>query len=155
MRILALDPGTTQTAYVVFDGGICSHGYLDNPALLEAIKTGALGSYDVLAVEMVASYGMAVGATTFETCVWVGRFIERAAAPWRYIYRKDVKMHLCHSMRAKDGNIRQALIDKHGVQGTKKKPGPLYGITSHTLAALAVADYAWETREQQHNTPTQ
>jgi hypothetical protein len=45
-------------------------------------------------------------------------------------------------MRAKDANIRQALIDKLGAVGTKKAPGPLYGISGHLWAALAVADYA-------------
>jgi hypothetical protein len=45
-------------------------------------------------------------------------------------------------MRAKDANIRQALIDKIGPQGTKAQPGPTYGIKSHSWAALAVAVYA-------------
>jgi len=45
-------------------------------------------------------------------------------------------------MRAKDANIRQALLDLIGPQGTKKTPGPTYGIKSHTWAALAVAVYA-------------
>jgi hypothetical protein len=96
---------------------------------------------------MIASYGMAVGSSIFETCVWIGRFIEVARTPVRLCYRKDVKMHLCGSMRAKDGNIRQRLIDIFGPQGTKKQPGKTYGIKSHTWAALAVAVYAAETKE--------
>ena len=60
------------------------------------------------------------------------------------IYRKDVKLHLCGSPRAKDSNIRQALIDRFGpgkekAIGLKKTPGPLYGVKSHVWAALAVA----------------
>jgi hypothetical protein len=58
------------------------------------------------------------------------------------IYRKDIKLFLCGTMRAKDANIRQALIDKIGPQGTKAQPGPTYGIKSHSWAALAVAVYA-------------
>jgi hypothetical protein len=58
------------------------------------------------------------------------------------IFRKDIKLFLCGTMRAKDANIRQALIDKIGPQGTKKTPGPTYGIKSHTWAALAVAVFA-------------
>lgn len=76
-------------------------------------------------IEMIASYGMAVGKEVFETCVWIGRFRQIAESQdieAKYIYRKDEKMNLCHSMKAKDSNIRQALIDRFGEVGTKKKP---------------------------------
>ncbi len=96
---------------------------------------------------MIACYGMPVGAETFETCVWIGRFIEAANTDPALVFRKDVKMHLCHTMRAKDANIRQALLDlfpatgggKTPQVGTKKQPGPLFGVKSHAWAALAVA----------------
>ena len=81
--------------------------------------------YDKAIIEMVASYGMAVGATVFETCVAIGQFKEiamRQNIPVEFIYRKDEKMNLCHSMKAKDSNIRQALIDRFGEVGTKKNP---------------------------------
>lgn len=59
------------------------------------------------------------------------------------IFRRDIKLHLCNSVRAKDANIRQALIDRYGGKekaiGKKKSPGPLYGIKSHMWAALALA----------------
>jgi len=74
---------------------------------------------------MIASYGMAVGKEVFETCVWIGRFIEIARLrniEVEYIYRKEEKMNLCNSMKAKDSNIRQALIDRFGEVGTKKNP---------------------------------
>ncbi|MGN1298123.1 MAG: hypothetical protein ACI4VH_06915 [Clostridia bacterium] len=61
----------------------------------------------------------------FETCVWIGRFKEIAIVrniEVEYIYRKDEKMNICHSMKAKDSNIRQALIDRFGAVGTKKNP---------------------------------
>ena len=96
----------------------------------------------LVAIEMVACYGMAVGASVFETCVWIGRFIERAKRadlPVMLIYRKDIKLEICGSLKAKDTNIRQALIDIFGEPGTKKNPGPTYGITSHLWAALALA----------------
>ena len=64
------------------------------------------------------------------------------------LFRKDIKIHLCGTMKAKDANIRQALIDKHGKVGTAKNKGPLYGISSHLWSALAVADYATDNYEK-------
>ena len=99
--------------------------------------------YTHLAIEMIASYGMPVGREVFETCVWIGRFVESWRAPddVLLVYRRDVKLYLCGSPRAKDANIWQALKDKLGEVGTKAKPGPLYGVQSHARAALAVAVY--------------
>jgi len=138
--ILSLDPGTTHSAFVQFDQQkIVDHGHIPN-AEIRQILIGR--EYDRCACEMIASYGMAVGASTFETCVWIGRFIEVAGVDVELIFRKDIKLFLCGTMRAKDANIRQSLIDKVGPQGTKAKPGPTYGIKSHSWAALAVAVYA-------------
>jgi hypothetical protein len=60
------------------------------------------------------------------------------------IYRADVKLHLCNSHRAKDKNVRQALIDLYGPTkeaaiGRKASPGPLYGLAGDGWAALGVA----------------
>lgn len=143
MIVLAIDPGTTQSAYVLFDGSrVLGGDIVPNDTLRALLRDNEIGPHEAVACEMVASYGMAVGREVFETCVWIGRFIEAAKRPVRLVFRKDVKMHLCHSMRAKDANIRQALLDKHGEVGTKKHPGPLFGIKNHLWAALAVADYA-------------
>jgi hypothetical protein len=143
--ILALDPGTTETGWVIFDGlKVLDSGVCDNVSLL-ANMGGRLSSLapapSALAIEMIASYGMAVGREVFETCVWIGRFQQAWHAPDHVmkVYRKDVKMLLCGTPRAKDPNIRQALIDMFGPQGTKSAPGPLYGVKSHAWAALGVA----------------
>jgi hypothetical protein len=145
--ILAIDSGTTKSAFVQYDESknlIIDHGILPNPEMRQ-ILIGR--EYDLVALEMIASYGMPVGASTFETCLWIGRFIEVARTETRLVYRKDIKMHLCGSMRAKDGNVRQALIDLLGTQGTKKDKGPTYGISSHSWAALAVAVYTANNRK--------
>lgn len=144
MKILAIDPGTTQSAFVVYDkGNIERFGILENHDMLyEIYNENAI--YRMLAIEMVASYGMAVGREVFETCFWSGRFVQAWDGEFIKIYRKDVKMHLCHSMRAKDANIRQAIMDRYGSTrqkaiGTKKAPGPLYGVSKDVWAALGVA----------------
>lgn len=152
-KILAIDPGTTESGWVQLKGGVVvASGIWPNGELRDRLRGSGQGCVDaaeVCAIEMVASYGMAVGKEVFETVLWIGRFCEAweqsRGAPPLLVYRKDVKMHLCGSPRAKDPNIRQALLDKLGPQGTKKAPGPTYGIRSHAWAALAVGITASET----------
>lgn len=144
--ILAIDPGTTHSAFVQYRGGeILDHGWIPN-AEMRQVLIGR--EYDRCAIEMIASYGMAVGSSTFMTCLWIGRFTEVARVEPVLCYRKDIKLFLCGTMRAKDGNIRQALLDLVGPQGTKAKPGTTYGIKSHSWAALAVAVFAAATHEK-------
>ncbi len=140
MIICAIDPGTTESAYVVWDGQkMTRHGKVDNEELLRSLIKDA-AHFDCVVLEMIASYGMAVGETTFETCVWIGRFLQ-AVQPHKTarITRNEIKNHLCHSSRAKDANIRQAIIDRLGPVGTKKAPGACYGISGDVWSALAVA----------------
>ncbi len=145
-RILAIDPGTTQSGWVVFDGSrVLESGVSPNREML--LKVRHCGG--PLAIEMIASYGMAVGREVFETCVWIGRMVEAFRDPEavKLVYRRDVKLHLCGTAKAKDANIRQAILDlfprtgggKTPQIGTKSEPGPLYGVSSHAWAALGVA----------------
>ncbi len=149
--ILAIDPGTTDSAFVLWDGDqIIQKGIIPNKSMHQFITKEHC---DFVAVEMVASYGMAVGKDVFETVVWIGKYLRDAEIqrlPNAKIYRKDVKMFQCQSMRAKDSNIRQALIDKFGKPGTKKEPNPVYNdstvkVSKDIWSALAIADYAKNT----------
>jgi hypothetical protein len=91
-------------------------------------------------MEMVESYGMRVGKEVFETCVWIGRFCQ-AAEP-RRVYRlgrRYVKLAICSDSRAKDADIRGALVDLLGAPGTKKAQGPTYGIAGDEWQALGLA----------------
>lgn len=142
--ILAIDPGPVESGWVLFEesptgdsGPIVAHGTTRNEQLLTMVfQTEA-----VLAIEMVASYGMPVGAEVFETVRWIGRFQQASLQPddVLLVYRLDVKMHLCKTPKAKDANIRQALIDLLGPPGTKKNQGPTYGIAGDAWSALAIA----------------
>jgi len=144
--ILAIDPGDVQSAWVLYDEESKKPlGYAkeENSIVLDKLPSFRAKT-DRLALEMIASYGMPVGRTVFETCVWIGRFWQAWNGNVNLVYRKDVKIHLCHSMRAKDSNIRQAIIDLYGgdkktAQGTKKEPGPLYGMSKDMWAAFGVA----------------
>lgn len=137
--ILAIDPGNIESAYCLMDKTTykpIEFGKIDNTLMLNKLKEL---KYDNLIIEMIASYGMPVGASVFETCVWIGRFIQARNCPnFEYIYRKEEKMNLCYSMKAKDSNIRQALIDRFGEVGTKKQQGWFYGFKKDIWSAYAV-----------------
>ncbi len=154
--ILAIDPGTEQSGWCRFGGGIvCESGVFPNHEVLRFVKE-CNGVCYTLAIEMVASYGMPVGKEVFETVRWIGRFQQAWRDPEavRLIYRRDVKLHLCGNMRAKDPHVWQALLDKLGPVGTKKQPGPLYGVKSHARSALAVAVTAAERLDATGRSPT-
>lgn len=150
--ILAIDPGSTESAYVLYDGKrLLEFGKVENDVLLGRIPFWREPT-DELAIEMIASYGMPVGAEVFETCVWIGRFVQAWNQRHTLVYRKDVKLHLCGQPRAKDGNIRQALIDRYGGKdkaiGRKATPGPLFGVSADVWSALAVAVTCSDTAVQ-------
>ena len=150
MKILAIDPGNIESAYVVFDGKqILQKGKVINSEMKSLITTL---DYDVFKIEMIASYGMAVGKSVFDTCVWIGIFINTfriASIESVYVYRKDVKMHLCNSVKAKDANIRQALIDRFEPElHPKQRPkGILKGVSKDIWSALAVAVYCYDNHK--------
>jgi hypothetical protein len=149
--ILAIDPGTTKSGWCWFGNGkVVDSGVATNEHMLHECRTSPS---DILAIEMVASYGMPVGKEVFETVRWIGRFQQAWRDPEAVllVYRKDVKIHLCNSMKAKDTHIWQALQDKLGPVGTKGNPGPLYGVKSHARSAVAVAVTAAHMLEQRNS----
>lgn len=146
-KYLAIDAGSTESGYCVMNAAyqLIEHGKLPNSLIAERLRRI---DYDMLVLEMIASYGMPVGAEVFETCVWIGRFTQIANdldIPVARVYRKEEKICLCGSMKAKDANIRQALIDrfarfdfKNG-RGTKKNPDYFYGVSKDEWSAVATA----------------
>ncbi len=143
MIVLAIDPGNTESAYVVYrDGRPETFGKVTNEWLLDRVRCGHFDAPH-MAVEMIASYGMAVGREVFETCLYIGQLIEAWPHAHTLVYRREVKLHLCGQARAKDANIRQALIDRYGGKdkaiGKKASPGPLYGVSADVWSALAIA----------------
>ena len=155
MKILAIDPGPESSAYVIWDGKtILNSGIVLNGVLNVSIihNTDA----DICLIEMIESYGMPVGRDVFETVFWIGRFYESWVNPEPSLSgrlygqiqrapRGQIKLHHCHSRRAKDSNIRAALIDKYGKPGTKKNPGVTYGLKEDLWAAFALATFWSET----------
>jgi len=139
ITVIGIDPGPSESAYILVRGGcLIEWGKKNNEWILAWIKA-VHRECSVLIIEQIASFGMPVGSEVFETVFWSGRFAQAWGEDFKRIKRHEVKMHLCQNMRAKDGNIRQALIDRWGSQGTKKAPGITYGISGDVWSALAVA----------------
>lgn len=151
--ILAIDPGNVLSAYVVLDNKLkpVDFGKVDNYELKENMLD-IINRYRIrnVAIEYIACYGLAVGKEVFDTCIWIGKFTEKICSHIDIdeitpIYRKDEKINLCNSMKAKDTNIRRALIDrfaqhdfKNG-KGTKYKKDWFYGFKADVWASYAVA----------------
>lgn len=158
-RILALDPGNTYTGWALIDATTCEpidHGKTDNDTLLAKIYLGEHTDPSLIAdhyaIEMIASYGMSVGAEVFETCVWIGRFTEAIATHPRHlrpelVKRIPVKVHHCHTAQANDANVRRAVADRFAYgqpnfgKGTKKDPGWFYGFNNDVWSAYELAVY--------------
>lgn len=154
--IVGVDPGNVQTAYCLIDDEMLrpiEFGKADNAKVKDRFKL--YGDECVFAIERVASYGMAVGKSVFETCEWIGRFTEAIGEErvW-YVYRIEEKQHICHDSRAKDSNIRRALIDRFAThdfkngKGTKSNPDWFYGFSADVWSAYAVAITFAESRKK-------
>jgi len=164
-KIIGIDPGPTHSAFVIWDteeemiikksephrqeaGGL-KHA-TENNFLCDLVANKSrypcsqrlLEQYDYFAIEMIASYGMPVGKSVFDTAFWIGRFYESAGPRCELrcrLYRKEIVVHHCGNPRAKDGNVARALKDRYGEPGTKKNPGTTYGLAGDTWQAFAVA----------------
>lgn len=157
MKIYAIDPGNEQSAFCIIDADTLRPLLFDkrpNKEVLRDIKdTSPVEDYRAV-IEMVESYGMAVGKEVYETVFWIGRFYEALTrkCPVDRIYRKEVKLHICGTTRAKDTNIRQALIDrfaKHDFKngkGTVKNKDWFYGFSKDIWSAYAVGLTYIETK---------
>jgi hypothetical protein len=147
MRVLAIDPGNQDSAYVIWDGErLHGFGKVPNATLRQMLRDWVQlvdqTRMRVVAIEMIASYGMAVGKEVFETCVAIGRFVEiceQSGITPQIVYRQEEKLHHCRSVKANDATIRRALMDRFGDKGTKRNPGFFYGFVDDVWAAFGIA----------------
>lgn len=139
--ILAIDVGTTETGYCLIEKETykpIKFGKISNEELLKIVKEE---EYDELVYEEFQSYGMPIGISTITSITWNGRYIQSALDRNKkvgFVYRKEEKINLCNSMKAKDSNIRQALIDRFGEVGVKANKGFFYGFKKDIWSAFAV-----------------
>ena len=153
--IFAIDPGNVKSAYVLYDPEnhkLIEFGKIENEVLMGKLAD-LRDQTEQLAIEGIQSYGMRVGQTTFDTCIWIGRYLqqwERIGGTTKIIYRREVKKCITPKVKSNDSVIRKALIkmfpaiglDSKGSPssiGVKKSPGPLYGVTADCWSALAIS----------------
>lgn len=154
-KIFAIDPGNEESGYVIVEHDrneitrVLQCGKVPNGMIFDLLTFWSGKTEFDLAIEMIASYGMPVGKEVFDTCLYIGRFWEHAVhleiGEPQLIYRKDEKLAICGDSRAKDQNVRRALIDRYAPgqkndgKGTKKSPGFFYGFRADIWQAFAVA----------------
>jgi hypothetical protein len=148
--IFAIDPGNIESAYVLLDENLkpLEHGKFVNDNVRSYLRLKCQHNPNLkVVIEKIQGLGMPVGQTTFDTCIWIGRFteiVESCNMNTYYIYRKEEKLNLCGSLKAKDSNIIQALVDRFAPntsnkgKGTKKNPGWFYGFSKDIWQAYAV-----------------
>lgn len=156
MRVLAIDPGNEYSGVVVVDSETykpLDFGKVPNDQA-ERYLAGS-NAFDVAVIEMVASYGMPVGATVFDTCVAIGRFeriLDSIRVSHSRLFRREVKLHICGVVSAKDANVKAAITDRfapgapNGGKGYKRAPGFFYGFKSDIWQAYALAVTYIDTR---------
>ncbi|MFA5379305.1 MAG: hypothetical protein WC455_26350 [Dehalococcoidia bacterium] len=149
MLILGIDPGPEQSAGVVWDGAfVACHIQKPNAEFrehlinLESLWPEGYQRPFIVAIEDVAYYGKVLNRSTFDTLKMIGRIQEIFDKNHACVFFPDIAYHFCNSRRGVNtAQINKVLVDRFGGKGTKKNPGPLYGIREHEWSALAVAVY--------------
>ena len=114
MKILAIDPGTEKSGIVIcnIDRSIDLAVELENDAVLNEIR---VQNIDEVVIETIESFGLAVGKTTFQTCIWIGRFWEawkiHSEKDPHIISRGDEKIVLCGAKKIGRASCRERVSD--------------------------------------------
>lgn len=148
--ILAIDPGTTRSAWVLLEAGrILDFDIRDNDEMSETLR-GPVHSSDpvfgwgmpTVVIEDIEPRQQPLGRDVADTLRWIGRFMEAARPlPVHLVTRRAVTAHhVDGGTRDADKRIRAAIIDRYGV-GSERKGGPLEGIVKDLWSALAIGLY--------------
>jgi hypothetical protein len=155
MIVLAIDPGPVTCGVVLYDSTarqvLNSYKAATVDEALSLCRGLEYDRIELVAIERVQSMGQA-GASLLQTSEVVGRLHQRAldsGLPVVLLYRREVCSHLHVHGAGKDAQVRQRMIEAHGgsqelAVGTKRNPGPLYGVASHAWQALGLAYVAAE-----------
>lgn len=159
MIILGIDPGEKSSGVVLFDSKanrvLDSYSDFDNRGL--AVWLGANdgvwnlpngGSYeaDCVVCEKPTAMGQPLSKNLVETIHWTGAmwwsWIDGDPKHWVWITRNEVKVAICGKCQGvKDAHVLCGVQERFGgkdkCKGTKKEPGPCYGVSGHAWQALA------------------
>lgn len=159
MRILGIDPGPEYGAVIVHE---CARGnrtveWVEGKCVLDLgrviDRADSVGApFDALVIESIAPAGLPLGHDLLKAIRLEERMV--FAAEMRHlevhrIKRREVKLHLLGKAAGTDAQVNAALraawcarldCDEKQLRGTKKSPGPLYGVTSHAWPALACVE---------------
>ncbi len=134
--IIGLDPGASQSAFVLWDGKeILDKGILPNERLLQ--KLGYAWVDSILAIESMVHVTMG-GKSIVDTLLWAGRFYQAWQGEKEFVPVHVVRKALGAQ---NDPGIRAVLIQRFGEPGTKKSPGFTHGLQGrgyHFWRAFAV-----------------
>jgi len=150
MLTLAIDPGPSTCGAALYDPGRRAVLWSSKAAPVVMLSDllwlptpdAPWWGHDLLVlVERVQSYGIA-GRHLLETSEAVGRLWRSAEAGGhdvRLVPRRLVCLSLDVSGGGKDAQVRRRCVEVLGPRGTKRDPGPTYGVTSHGWQALGLA----------------
>ena len=165
MNILAIDPGNVESGIAIMSDeyDLLAFGKINNVDLLQCRLPVLMHTWHPqrVIIEEIASYGMAVGASVFETCIWIGRFMQWLSDNFdmdsaefcpdafkvETVKRKRYITELCGDPRAKDKNVKAYLIERFapGVsnfgKGTRKNPGKFYGVANDVWSAIGIGTW--------------
>lgn len=177
MKIMAIDPGTTESAYVILDDQyqIISADKVGNDVILSIIADAP--GLDAVIIEDIeprysstdrSAAGAVMGQSTIETIKAFGRFSWQASLRGLMvgsIFRRDERSCLIPTKRNglpplpetapkhADGQIRASLIrrfarhDQERGRGTKANPDTFFGFHGDMWQAMAVG-VTWLDREK-------
>lgn len=150
MKILAIDPGPTQSAWVFWDTekhdfcdyprttGFPDKGIRSNEELLCWLSIEANDGFcpiELVAIETPQNYGVAIGRTTFETLMMVGmlRAILEDMLTYKLYGRPTIKGQIGGRT---DAEIHSSLRMRYG---EARKGEKLEGVKKDIWSALALA----------------
>lgn len=156
MLILGIDPGPSASGLVLYGSRVEEVIRSKSAASLADVRAEMaelVPGQDLVIIERVESYGIA-GNSLLDTAEVVGRMREYGEARGlrvEVMTRREVCRQLDVTGGGKDGQVREVCLALHGREravavGSKKAPGPLYGVSGHAWQALGLV-LAWMRRD--------